>query len=202
VSAPSPFVRQLATAAVLGFVLAIPCSARSGPGATKSAIHIDNFGCVNEHYYRGAQPKNHDYADLAALGIRTVIDLTKEGEANEHEPTLVQNLGMKFHRIAMTTHETPSADTVATFLQLVNDPTNQPVFVHCQGGRHRTGLMTAIYRMTMERWAANDAFAEMKHYKFGADYLHPEFKKFVLAYRPENALAIGLKTVIQGSVPK
>ena len=28
------------------------------------------------------------------------------------------------------------------------------------------------------------AFKEMKTYKFGSDFLHPEFKKFVLAFKP------------------
>ena len=39
---------------------------------------------------------------------------------------------MTFHRIPMTTHETPSSAKVAQFLKLVNDPANQPVYVHCQ----------------------------------------------------------------------
>ena len=71
------------------------------------------------------------------------------------------------------------------FLQLVNDPANQPVYVHCAGGRHRTGVMTAVYRMTSDGWTADRAFKEMKDYKFGADFLHPEFKKFVYGYRLE-----------------
>jgi hypothetical protein len=44
--------------------------------------------------------------------------------------------------------------------------------------------MTAIYRMTQENWTPDQAFKEMKSYKFGADYLHPEFKKFVMAFKP------------------
>src|SRR5262249_18311305 len=138
---------------------------------------------VNANYFRGAQPGRSDYADLASIGIKTVIDLTQDGD--ESEPSLVRRAGMKFFRIPMTTHETPSAEQVAEFLKLVNDPANQPVYVHCQGGRHRTGVMTAVYRMTNEGWTADRAFEEMKQYKFGADFLHPEFKEFVYAYRPD-----------------
>lgn len=78
----------------------------------------------------------------------------------------------------------PTAEQIATFLSIVNDPANQPVYVHCVGGKHRTGVMTAIYRMTQENWAPARAFQEMKSYRFGADFLHPEFKKFVLAFKP------------------
>jgi len=47
--------------------------------------------------------------------------------------------------------------------------------------------MTAIYRMTTDRWTPDQAFAEMKKYKFGADFLHPEFKSFVYGYHADVA---------------
>ena len=115
-------------------------------------IGIDNFGHVNDNYYRGAQPAGRDYADLAALGVKTVVDLTEDGDVNE--PGIVQSRGMKFFRIPMTTHAQPAPQAVAQFLKLVNDPANQPVYVHCQGGRHRTGIMTAVYRMVKDGWTA------------------------------------------------
>lgn len=156
-----------------------------------SAIRIDNFGRVNAKYYRGAQPEGRDYADLAALGVKMVIDLTQDGDTSE--PSLVQHEGMKFVRIPMTTHETPSSEKLAQFLKLVKDPANQPVYVHCQGGRHRTGIMTAVYRMTDDGWTADRAFAEMKQYKFGTDFLHSEFKDFVYAYHPATAAVVATK---------
>jgi len=42
--------------------------------------------------------------------------------------------------------------------------------------------MTAAYRITQDGWTADRAFQEMKQYNFGADFLHPEFKKFVYGY--------------------
>src|SRR6478752_9732423 len=126
--------------------------------AALSAIRIDNFGIVNDHYYRGAQPTSADYPDLAALGVKTVIDLTREGRADEKG--LVEAAGMKFMRIPLTTTEAPTGADVAQFLLLVTDPANQPVYVHCQGGRHRTGTMTAIYRMTQDGWTPARAYEE------------------------------------------
>lgn len=168
--------------AVLLALLAVPAAAGARSDAL-AAIRIDNFGRINDNYYRGAQPTGRDYADLAAVGVKMVIDLTEDGDLAEAE--LVRGAGMKFHRIPMSTHETPSAAKVSEFLALVSDPANQPVYVHCQGGRHRTGVMTAVYRMTDGGWTADQAFAEMKKYKFGADFLHPEFKRFVYSYRPD-----------------
>jgi tyrosine-protein phosphatase SIW14 len=168
--------------AALAVLLIGAASAAHAGNARLSAIKIDNFGVVNEHYYRGAQPTSADYPDLAALGVKTVIDLTRDGR--DDEKGLVEAAGMKFVRIPLTTTEAPAGMAITQFLALVTDPANQPVYVHCQGGRHRTGTMTAIYRMTQDGWAPTRAYEEMKQYRFEGFPGHPELKKFVLGYRP------------------
>lgn len=145
-----------------------------------SNIAIKNFGCINENYYRGAQPQTQDYASLASFGIKTVIDLQRDGDPNEQR--LVESNGMKFIRFRMTTTDRPDAETVAQFLKIVNDPANQPVYVHCAGGRHRTGVMTAIYRLTHDSWKPDQAYAEMKQYEFGKGFGHGALKSYVYSY--------------------
>lgn len=162
-----------------------------GTHAQSDSIDIKNFGEINANYYRGGQPEGADYADLAALGVRTVINLTSH-DAEENEPAFVEKAGMNYIQIPMTTHEYPSAAKVEKFLQIVNDPANQPVYVHCVGGKHRTGVMTAVYRMTQDGWSADRAYEEMKDYKFGASFWHPEFKQFVFDFHEQ--LAGGRKT--------
>ena len=155
----------------------------AGPekAAAVSSVHIDNFGRVDATYYRGAQPQGRDYADLAALGIKTVINLTSD-DALAEEKGMVEQAGMKYLAIPMTTHVVPTAAQLADFFKVVNDPASQPVYVHCVGGRHRTGVMTAAYRITHDGWTSDQAFKEMKQFKFGADFLHAEFKQFVYGY--------------------
>jgi len=131
---------------------------------TRTAITIGNFGEVTPTYYRGEQPEGAEYASLAAFGIKTVIDLQADGQSGEKGQ--VEKAGMQFHRIGMTTHTAPTKAQIAEFLKLVNDPANQPVYVHCKGGRHRTGAMTAIYRITHDSWTADQAYQEMKDYDF------------------------------------
>jgi uncharacterized protein (TIGR01244 family) len=151
------------------------------PAAAKGGIHIDNFGRVDAMYYRGAQPEGHDYGDLATLGVKTIINLTSD-DAEPDEKAMAEQAGLKYIQIPMTTHEPPTPAQLAEFMKIVSDEASQPVYVHCVGGRHRTGVMTAAYRMTQDGWSADQAFKEMKDYKFGADFLHPEFKKFVYGY--------------------
>lgn len=183
-------VRAHTAILLLVSLLAVPAAAAPKPVESKSTaesaiskIRIENFGRINSNYYRGAQPMNGDYADLAALGVKTLINLTSD-DAVADEGDWARRAGLSYVQIPMTTHVVPTMAQMAEFLQVVTDPARQPVYVHCVGGRHRTGVMTAIYRMSQDGWSAADAFKEMKQYKFGSDFLHREFKEFVLAFTP------------------
>lgn len=186
-SGKSSSVRLLA--ALLAVAFSFPLTGQTNPTSSIKhanvlpSVHIKNFGQINENYYRGAQPEGQDYNDLASLGVKTVINLINDEKGEE--VATVQRMGMKYVHIPMTTGTPPTPDQIKQFLSLVEDPANQPVFVHCVGGKHRTGVMTAIYRMTENGWNADQAFKEMKQYKFGADFLHPEFKNFVYHYQPD-----------------
>jgi len=164
--------------------LAIPAAAQTNGGKLPN---IKNVGRISETYYRGAQPEGHDYADLAALGVKAVINLTGD-DAESDERARVESAGMKYYQIPMTTHEPPTAAKLTQFLRIVNDPASQPVYVHCVGGKHRTGVMTAVYRMT-QGWTADQAFKEMKQYGFGAGFLHSEFTRFVYDYYAQRSRA-------------
>ncbi len=187
--------RHIGTAALLAALsLTVPAVVRAGgpPSnatvAFASNVHIDNFGRVDEHLYRGAQPEGRDYADLAALGVKTVINLTSY-DAEPNEKSLTEQAGMRYVQIPMTGHVPPTTAQIAQFLGIVNNAASQPVFVHCVEGKHRTGVMTAAYRMATDGWTPDQAFKEMKQYKFGFDLLHLEFKHFVFRYHPDTLAA-------------
>jgi protein tyrosine/serine phosphatase len=171
---------RLSTFFAAALLLAATASAQTKSNGDLAKIRIKNFGRTNDNYYRGAQPDVRDYPDLAALGVKTVIDLTRDGRTDEQG--LVQHAGMKFYRIPLTTSEQPSEAAVTQFLKLVNDPANLPVFVHCQGGRHRTGVMTAVYRMTKDGWNPDRAYDEMKQFHFEGFPGHPVLRQFIYDY--------------------
>jgi protein tyrosine phosphatase (PTP) superfamily phosphohydrolase (DUF442 family) len=148
--------------------------------ASSPKIKIKNFGQMDDRFYRGAQPKERDYKDLASLGIRTIIDLRHDSE--EDEQRVVESLGMKYVHIPMIAKKYPTPAATELFLNTVNDPSTGKFFVHCAGGRHRTGAMGAVYRFEFYNWDFEKVYKEMKQYDFYTSWGHGAFKDFVKDY--------------------
>lgn len=156
--------RRQALAAILTAALLMTSAAAQSVSGQTTVAGVPNFGKLNDNYYRGAQPKGEAFAELKRLGIKTVVDLRKDNMREAQ--ALAERHGLRYVNIPLTTSQPPTEEQTAYFLRLVNDPANGPVYVHCKGGRHRTGVMTAIYRMTREGWTADQAYDEMKAFDF------------------------------------
>lgn len=142
-------------------------------------VKIENFGQMDDKLYRGAQPSPDDYQSLKDLGITTVIDLRKD--ATDYEKKNVETLGMTYVNIPMTGWTTKDED-VATFLKVMNDPASGKVYVHCAAGKHRTGLVGAIYRLEKYGWDYDTAYKEMKNYEYFSGLFHRKIKGYVQDY--------------------
>jgi protein tyrosine/serine phosphatase len=167
--------------AILALVFAIqPAAYAKSKNSQFPSIKIKNFGQMDERFFRGARPKDEDYAALAQLGVKTIIDLTDN--SREYEQPAVEKAGLRYVNIPMEDKSYPSLDQVNTFLKVVNDPATGKFFVHCAGGRHRTGVMGAVYRFNVNHWSLNQALAEMDQYEFNSGYGHDKQKDFVQDY--------------------
>jgi protein tyrosine/serine phosphatase len=162
--------------AVFAFVLTSSITA----AAQQADIKIKNFGQMDDRFYRGAQPKEEDYKQLAAMGIKTIIDLTDNPK--DYEKRQAEAAGMQYVNLPMSDTTYPKAETISQFLKLVDDPSTGKFFVHCAGGRHRTGVMGAVYRFNHYNWNYDQVYAEMKKYDFYTRWGHGEMKKFVEDY--------------------
>jgi protein tyrosine/serine phosphatase len=175
----SPFT-LVAGAWVALLLISIAAYGQTAKQQDFSNIRIKNFGQMDERFYRGAQPKKEDYKDLAALGIHPVIDL--QAEPKGYERPMVEALGMSYVNIPMIDKAYPKQEWVDAFLKVVNDPATGKFYVHCAGGRHRTGAMGAVYRYTKYGWSYDQVYAEMKQYDFYTSWGHGDFKTFVQDY--------------------
>jgi tyrosine-protein phosphatase SIW14 len=169
----------LITILVLGATASAQEAVTQNQGANVQ-VKIKNFGQMDERFYRGGQPGKKDYKDLAALGIKTVINLREDPEP--YEQPLVESLGMRYINIPMLGKKYPTPEVTEMFLKTINDPATGKFFVHCAGGRHRTGAMGAVYRFQFYGWTFDQAYKEMKQYDFYTSWGHRAFKDFVEDY--------------------
>ena len=164
--------------AVFSLILAASSTAFSQDN--KAGITIKNFGQMDDRFYRGGQPKEDEYKELAALGIGTVIDL--RDDPTSYEKQSVEAAGMKYVNIPMSDKQYPETAKIEQFLKLVDDPLTGKFYVHCAGGRHRTGVMGAVYRFNHYNWNYDQVYAEMKKFDFYTRFGHGDLKKFVQDY--------------------
>jgi len=169
----------IATSLALIFTLSAVAAAKPKDTSFPS-IKISNFGQMDANFYRGARPKAEDLKNLAALGIKTVIDLTDN--SREREQPAVEAAGMRYVNIPIVDKAYPTMEQVNAFLKVVNDPATGKFFVHCAGGRHRTGVMGAVYRFNHDHWNFDQAYAEMKHFDFYTSNGHGKQLDFIQDY--------------------
>lgn len=172
--------RQALLALIAVLSIATVSSAQKPTSEDSPKIKIKNFGQMDERFYRGAQPKEKDYKALAQLGIRTIIDLREDPEA--YEKPMVESLGMTYVNIPMIAKKYPTPEALDMFLKTVNNPDTGKFYVHCAGGRHRTGVMGAVYRFQFYNWNFDQVYKEMKQYDFYTSWGHGAFKDFVQDY--------------------
>src|SRR4030095_7430495 len=175
--------RKFACAAISALALVLAFTTLSFAKTNKSDfpnIKISNFGQMDERFYRGARPKSEDFKDLAALGIKTDIDLTHN--SREREQPAVEAAGMRYVNIPIVDKAYPSMEQANEFLKVVNDPATGKFFVHCAGGRHRTGIMAAVYRFNHDHWNFDQAYAEMLQYDFYTSNGHGKQLDFIQDY--------------------
>lgn len=149
----------------------------------KSDIKIKNFGQLDERFHRGARPKEEDLKALAAMGIKTVIDLTDN--SREYEQPAAEAAGLRYINIPMKDKSYPDIAQINEFLKVANDPETGKFFVHCAGGRHRTGVVGAVYRFNKDGWNLEQVIDEMYKFDFGAGFGHGKQKDFVKNYWKE-----------------
>src|SRR5829696_4777147 len=168
--------------AILALVFAVSTAsvAREKFSSKFPNIKIKNFGQMDDRFYRGARPDEEDYKALAELGVKTIIDLTDN--SREYEQPAVEAAGLRYINIPMVDKSYPSIEQVNEFVKVVNNSETGKFFVHCAGGRHRTGVVGAVYRFNHDGWNLEQVLAEMDQYDFNSGFGHGKQKEFIKDY--------------------
>lgn len=121
---------------------------------------LPNLHKVSDALYRGAQPEPEGFANLKAIGIKTVVNLrSAHSDADELEEAGMTGK-LDYVHIKINTFR-PQEEHVVRFLRVMADAERHPVFVHCKHGADRTGTMAAFYRIVFQGWSKQEALQEM-----------------------------------------
>jgi tyrosine-protein phosphatase SIW14 len=154
---------------------------------------VGNFQKVDDHVYRGAQPTEQGFKNLAQLGVKTIVDLRESGSRTGVEEKMVRAAGMEYVSVPMYGMETPSNEKVVKVLALLEDTSTGPVFVHCKRGADRTGAVIACYRMEHDRWKNDQALTEAK--SLGMSFFERAIQRYVREFKPRSQDASSPRTV-------
>jgi protein tyrosine/serine phosphatase len=182
------FFRQNLTVMLLLFV-AVGCGVTEVVDVNKNGDPI---------LIRSPQP---DLDDLVTLHkrykVRTVLNLRGQNVDEswyQQEKIGVKQIGARWVHLAVNSGRRPSSEIVHEFFRLIEEPGNWPILLHCQGGVHRTGFMTAIYRMQYQGWTAEAAIAEMdKNYFNWGTKDRSAVKDYLRQYKRKPGRSLKLK---------
>lgn len=170
---------------VVGLAVAVALAALVGGYKLFWRHHLKRFEEVSPgRLYRSAQPTQWGLAYVAdRYGIRTVLNTRRfhwplergllfdsQGLGGKLEGDFVAGLGIEYRQWPLGDEPYwpwPTPWFYEELFELFDNPDNLPVWIHCMGGRHRTGTAVALYRLEYDRWPVEQVLEEMHRFSFG-----------------------------------
>jgi tyrosine-protein phosphatase SIW14 len=154
-------------------------------------------------FYRSGEMTAAGFREAhARYHFRTIVNLQDEypdpdlaecyfGSGTIKESELCRRLGVRYVYIPpdlIPRRQVPAhrPEAIERFLVLLDDSTSYPVLIHCRAGLHRTGVMTAVYRMEYDGWTPRQAIDELKANGFGEWPCTPDndyITQYILTYQ-------------------
>eukprot|EP00899_Mesostigma_viride_P014465 jgi/Mesvir1/23019/Mv14614-RA.1 len=126
-----------------------------------------NFGMVEDDLYRSGQPNELNFPFLERMKLKTVIYLSHD-EPSQHYLNFLDDQEIDILRPeGWAEQNTPgkhiSEEEVLWALRVILCPSNYPLHVVCNLGRHTTGTVIGCLRK-LQRWNLTAIFEEYRRY--------------------------------------
>jgi protein tyrosine phosphatase (PTP) superfamily phosphohydrolase (DUF442 family) len=135
--------------------------ASDGPARRIIKKGVPNFGKLNNAVWRSGQPTKEGYQSLAEQGIKTVVNLRVEFPQDKD----LLPKGVNYVYIPIKDQHEPTTEQAKAFIDVVSNPDNWPVLVHCKGGEGRAGVMAALVRHSFDGWNNKKIMQEVSNFR-------------------------------------
>ena len=135
---------------------------------------------------------------LAKIGVKTILDLREPGERSAAEGRAVTALGMQYVSVPMGGLTPPTEVQISKILELLEDKTTGPVFVHCRRGADRTGAVIGAYRVDFDHWDNAQALREAM--SDGMSFFQLPRQSYIRSFQPRTLEAIEAARPVEAKV--
>jgi uncharacterized protein (TIGR01244 family) len=140
----------------------IAASAAIANAQKKNVEGVTNFTQLDSTIACAGATRASAVPELKSMGFASIVNLrlpTEEGADIEAEKAAAAAAGIKYYHVPFNLQVPNPEASVAEFLKVTGDRSNQPYFVHCAGGG-RASAMWLIKRVMLDGWDVNKAKAE------------------------------------------
>ncbi|SMN22197.1 similar to Saccharomyces cerevisiae YNL032W SIW14 Tyrosine phosphatase that plays a role in actin filament organization and endocytosis [Maudiozyma saulgeensis] len=142
---------------------------KNGTSSFKEMIPPENFSHVVGEIYRSSFPRveNFDFL-MKRLKLKSILVLIPEEYPTENLEFMNQS-GIKLFQVGMSGNKEPfvniPSNLLTNALEIVLNPENQPILIHCNRGKHRTGCLIGCIRK-LQNWSLTMIFDEYRRFAF------------------------------------
>jgi uncharacterized protein (TIGR01244 family) len=145
----------------MSFMLRLLAQTQTLPLQKETIDGIRNFTRVDDVIGCAGATEPKAQAEIAKRGYKSLVNLREQGEvgaAIEESQKAAEAAGLKFFHLPLSSTK-PEPAVADSFIKVVTDPANLPVYIHCASANRAAALLLAK-RMLVDKWSEEKAVAE------------------------------------------
>lgn len=150
---------------------------------------LDNFHTIaGGRAYRSGQlaPDTLKYI-IEMKRIRTVVNLRGPNPGSgwyQDERAACEAAGVRLVDVALSASSLPTRENALALYDLFEDPSAEPLLIHCRGGADRSGMVAAMWRREVLGEDRAVAAKELSWVYGHFEVVHPEMDEFIRIFEP------------------